>query len=182
VNAVRIDATIAVLHVLDVIHSHTDGALLEQGAPPVTAGARPALRLSISADDLVLEGRFDSWSPVALDGSTADAAAAQLFLDVTGTAPADADELFSFRSRSVERLSETAYLARGSMKRGEVEHSTHAVIQTPVGHTPFLMITFNMDRTQQADIWDALSSEVKGASDPPATARAWLRPPVLAAA
>lgn len=142
----------------------------------------PAIDLAITGEDLMLVGRFDHWKTVALDESSPDDGAAQVLVDVTGTAPAGGDALFSFASRSVERLSDAAYMARGVMRRGDVEHWTHALVQTPVAHTPFVMITFNVHRPQLGEVWEGLGHHVGVEAAHPEMARAWLRPPVLAAA
>jgi hypothetical protein len=149
-------------------------------------GARSqAIRLSIAGPELMVRGRFDHWVPVAAEGATPDEGAVQIFFDVTGMArPQDRDELFSFQSVEVERLGSFAYIARGFMRSEESEEEVEAVIQTPPAHTPFVVITFSIDRRELAEVWEKLSAVVatRDEHDTQLHPRGWLRAPMLAGA
>jgi hypothetical protein len=148
-------------------------------------GGKPhVIRLSISSKDLMLDGRFDHWVPVAMEGDGAEGAA-QLFFDVTGMAGrGEEDELFSFESTKVKRLGELAFVATGLLRQGEVERTVDAVVQTPLAHTPFFAITFPLDQAAFPDVWGDLSAlvSVRTEGGTQMTPRAWLRAPALASA
>jgi hypothetical protein len=152
------------------------------GAAPVVESPRPPIRLFVAGEDVMLAGRFDHWRAMALDESSPEQGGAQVLLDVTGTAPAGAEELFSFTARSVEGLGDSAYVAHGLMRRGEEERWTDAVIQAPAAHSPFVMITFTVDRTRLPEVWSRLAEHVGAPDEKSPTARALPVPPLLAAA
>jgi hypothetical protein len=167
-----------------MIGSHT--TIKSVPVPPVYDGARSqAIGLFINAPELVVSGRFDHWVPVAAEGATADEGAVQIFFDVTGMAPTqDRDELFAFRARDVDRLGPFAYIAKGIMTRGDRQDAVEAVVQTPPAHTPFVVVTFSIDRRIFAEIWDDLSAVVAARDEASEQLhpRAWLRAPTLASA
>jgi hypothetical protein len=165
-----------------VIGSHT--RIENVPALAVFDGARSQIiELSIAGADLMVKGRFDHWLPVAAEGATPDEGAIQIFFDVTGMARTqDRDELFSFQASEVDRLGPFAYIARGAMKQGEAQETMEAVIQTPPAHTPFVVVTFSIDRKKFPDMWQDLSAVV-AARDEHNTQlhpRGWLRAPTLA--
>jgi hypothetical protein len=59
-----------------------------------------------------------------------------------------------------------------------------AVIQTPPAHTPFLVVTFSIDRKKFPEIWGDLAAVVATRDDSNSQLhpRAWLRAPTLASA
>jgi hypothetical protein len=136
-----------------------------------------------------IQGRFDHWVPVAVEASSPDQGSAQIFFDVTGLdrggprARSEAD-LFTFTSDSAMTISPFAYLAKGFMERGDRKLPAEALIQTPAAHTPFVSITFAVDRGRFADLWDDLDAVVTTPADGsiPLQPRAWLRMPTLASA
>src|SRR5262249_43096291 len=117
-------------------------------APQVYDGARSqAIGLSIAGSQLMVNGRFDHWVPVAAEGAGTDEGAVQIFFDVTGMARAqDRDELFAFTASDVDRLGPFAYIAKGTATRGDTVEPMEVVVQTPPAHTPFLVVTFSIDR------------------------------------
>jgi len=159
----------------------------DQVAPrraPYVDGKPTVIRLDVRSKDLVVSGRFNHWLPVAIEGDGAEGAA-QLFLDVTGMARrGEEGELFSFESTEVKRVGDLAFVATGTLRRGDVERKVEAMIQTPIAHTPFLAITVPLDQAAFPDVWGNLSALVGTRSEAGAqlTPRAWLRIPVLAAA
>jgi len=156
-------------------------------ALPVYDGARSqAIGLSIAGSDLMVNGRFDHWVPVAAEGASADEGAVQIFFDVTGMArPQDRDDLFVFQATDVDRLGPFAYIAKGTVTRGDTVEPMEVVVQTPPAHTPFLEVTFSIDRKKLPDVWEDLSAVVEArdsTSNSQLHPRAWLRPPTLATA
>jgi hypothetical protein len=120
-----------------------------------------------------------------MEGNGAEGAA-QLFFDVTGMAGADVDpaELFSFESEQVKRVGELAFVARGTIRQGDIERTVDALVQTPMAHTPFFAVTFPLDQTAFPEVWGDLSALVGSRSEGgiQMTPRAWLRVPTLASA
>jgi hypothetical protein len=154
--------------------------------PPVYDGARSqTIGLSIAGSELMVNGRFDHWVPVAAEGAGADEGAVQIFFDVTGMARLqDGDDLFSFHASDVDRLGPFAYIAKGTVTRGDLIEPMEVVVQTPPAHTPFLVVTFSIDRKKFPEIWEDLTAVVEGGREGANSQihpRAWLRPPTLAA-
>src|SRR3954447_6806886 len=139
------------------------------------------IRLSIRGGDLLLEGRFDHWVPLALDDS-----AVQLCVDVTGmTVPSEprAEELFSVTAHAVDEVRPLEFAATGTIRRGKVKQPIQVMVQTPPAHTPFVVLTVPIDRAHFPEVWDELSAAVASrVSDAPLHPRGWLRMPSLAAA
>jgi hypothetical protein len=156
-------------------------------ALPVYDGARSqAIGLSIAGSELMVNGRFDHWVPVAAEGAGPEEGAVQIFFDVTGMAPSqeDRDELFAFHASDVDRLGPFAYIAKGTVRRGDATEPMEVVVQTPPAHTPFLVVTFSIDRKKFPEIWDGLTAvaEDRDPNNSQIHPRAWLRPPTLASA
>jgi hypothetical protein len=156
-------------------------------APPVYDGARSqAIGLAIAGSELMVNGRFDHWVPVAAEGAGVDEGAVQIFFDVTGMArPQDRENLFAFDALEVDRLGPFVYLAKGTVTRGDVVEPMEVVVQTPPAHTPFLVVTFSIDRKKFPDVWEDLNASVAtrdGGASSQLHPRAWLRPPTLASA
>jgi hypothetical protein len=165
-----------------VIGSHT--RIEHVPALNVFDGSRSqTIGLSIAGADLMVRGRFDHWLPVAAEGATPDEGAVQIFFDVTGISrPQDVDELFSFQSVEVERLGPFAYITKGIMRQGDSQEVMEAVIQTPPAHTPFVVVTFSIDRKKFPEMWQELTAVVatRDESHGQLQPRGWLRAPTLA--
>jgi hypothetical protein len=153
---------------------------------PVFDGARSqTIQLNIAGSELMVSGRFDHWVPVAAEGGTPEEGAVQIFFDVTGTArPQQRDVLFDFQAGLVERLGPFAYIVKGTMTKDDRSEPMEAVVQTPPAHTPFVVVTFSIDRKKFPEIWDDLSAVVAARDDQASQIhpRAWLRAPTLATA
>jgi hypothetical protein len=167
-----------------VIDSHSSIANIP--APPVYDGARSqTIRLAIAGSDLMVNGRFDHWVPVAAEGGSPEEGAVQIFFDITGMARAQQpDELFSFQATDVDRLGPFAYVVKGTMTKGDTSEPMEAVVQTPPAHTPFLVVTFAIDRKVFPNVWEDLSAVVAARDEQTSQIhpRAWLRAPTLATA
>jgi hypothetical protein len=167
-----------------VIHSST--TITPVPVPPVYDGARSqTIRLAIAGSELMVNGRFDHWVPVAAEGGNPDEGAVQVFFDVTGMArPQQLDELFAFDGSEVERLGPFAYIVKGTITKDDRTEPMEAVVQTPPAHTPFVVITFAIDRHKFPEIWGDLSAVVAARDEQNSQIhpRAWLRAPTLATA
>jgi hypothetical protein len=179
-----LDSAPDVIQVAKVMHSTQ--RLESVPAPAVYDGARSqAIHLEIAGGELMVSGRFDHWVPVAAEGGNPDEGAVQIFFDVTGMArPQDGEELFSFHATEVDRLGPFAYIAKGVMKKGELEEPMEAVVQTPPAHTPFVVVTFSIDRKKFSEIWQDLTAVVatRDENNTQLHPRAWLKVPSLASA
>jgi hypothetical protein len=148
------------------------------------AGQPRFIDLSIRGGELFLAGRFDHWVPMALE-SGGKSSHAQLVVDVTSVGPAnDTAELFSFVSSKVRRMADGAYLATGTLSRGDVQRASRASVQAPGAHSPFAVVTFEVDEAVFPEAWIELSARVGAQDTSTAQVRphAWLFTPAVAAA
>jgi hypothetical protein len=157
---------------------------LARRAASYVDGNAHVVTLAIRSKELMVTGRFDHWVPVAMEGNGAEGAA-QLFFDVTGMAgkPEDA-ELFSFESTQVKRIGDLAFVATGTLQRGDVTRTVQVMVQTPMAHTPFFAVTFPIDETTFPEVWSDISALIAARQDGnnQMSPRAWLRAPQLAVA
>jgi hypothetical protein len=153
-------------------------------AGPVVGQPR-FIDLSIRGADVLLSGKFEHWVPMALE-SGGKRSQAQVVFDVTSTGPANdiGGEVFSFASNKVRQIAEGTYLAQGTMRRGDVQRATRATVQAPAAHSPFAVVTFDLDEGVFPELWEELSARVASQDDSNAEVRprAWLLTPVVAAA
>ena len=159
----------------------------QDAAPRTAPAATPArfIDLSIAGGDLLLSGKFQHWVPMALE-TGGKQSEAQVVFDVTSSGPANdtGGEVFSFVSNKVRRIDEGTYLARGTLRRGGVSRASQATVQSPATHSPFAVVTFEVDEAAFPELWDELSARVASQEGSNAEVRpqAWLLTPVLAAA
>ena len=172
----------------NVTGSNTNPTIAPSTASRYLGIRPPAIRLAIRGPELMISGTFDHWVPVAMDGDGSEGMV-QLFFDVTGMARPgqegdEQEELFSFEADEVERVGELAHRASGKIRRGNVERSVDALVQTPAAHTPFVALTFAVDEKAFPEVWSELSALVGSNEDTRAQIypRAWLRAPQLASA
>jgi hypothetical protein len=155
-------------------------------ATPIPTPAQ-AIGLRIAGADLLLSGRFEQWVPLAL-AEGKEEGAVQLLLDVTSTPRGrrnDGRELFSFSSTEVEAVAPQQYRAKGKLRSGGVTRAAEALLHSPVGHTPFFIMTLPIDRAHFPDLWTEMEDRAAAAqdsADKDLRPRAWLRVPELAAA
>jgi len=161
----------------------------ESTAPlPVAAGlviGQPRfIDLSIRGEDLLLSGKFEHWVPMALE-TGGKQNEAQLLVDVTSHEPAnDTDAVFSFVSTNVRRMGSDAYLARGTIGRGDVHRDAEILVQAPQRHSPFAAMTFRLDEPTFREVWSELAARfaTQEGSKAEVRPRAWLLTPVVATA
>jgi hypothetical protein len=110
---------------------------------------------------------------------------AQLLVDVTSHGPTNAtDAVFSFVSNVVRRVGPDAFLAKGTIRRGDVQRPADALVQVPPTHSPFAAVTFQLDEPTFPEVWSELSARFasQDGSNARVHPRAWLLAPTVAAA
>jgi hypothetical protein len=149
----------------------------------VAANAPRFIQLDIHGGEVVLAGKFEHWLPVSME-TGGDASEAQVVFDVTSPGPAnDLGQVFSFASSEVKRTGKGTYVATGTMRRGDVTRKAEAVVHTPLAHSPFAAVTFNVDEGAFPEVWSELSARVSDRVDESEVRPwAWLRPPEVAVA
>lgn len=160
-----------------------------QASPaPAARHARSPLQLHIAGSGLLLNGRFAQWVPLLMDGvqDAAGDAHVQLLVDATSAPlPSGPDApLFSFHSRRVRALAPMLFAVEGTFRAEGGEHLVSATVQAPDPFTPFFLITFALPRAELPGVWATFDRSVGHGGDPEGNvrARAWLRPPAIAAA
>jgi hypothetical protein len=155
---------------------------------------QPALDLRIIGKGLLLNGSFGAWQSQLILGPDLDEVGVSLFIDATSVgASNDAgkgnDKLFSFRSRSVEPTGKGKYRVLGDFTCGKQATRELAVdVETPLGHTPIIAVSFAAERKDFGDAWATLvehATLLDAADDedgPQPEAAAWMTTPHLAAA
>jgi hypothetical protein len=179
----------------------TDTEAPTQGSVSVPVG-RP-IALHIAGGDLLLDGRFNHWIPVAVMNDNPDLGVVQLLCDSTspandlasgssdpqreapdaqsGAARAD---LFRFDSKKVRPKGKHVFLVEGTLGTGEEEHGVEVVVHLPQGHSPFFFVTVPIDRKRFPELWSHIEDKVIApiADQQEMRPLAWLRAPLLAAA
>jgi hypothetical protein len=157
-------------------------------APLPLPPAQP-IRLGIAGADLLLAGRFEQWVPLVMADGASDESAVQLLVDVTSPpgqgGPRPSADLFSFTAKKVEQVAPNAHRARGVLRANGHSRATEVLLHSPVGHTPFLLATFQIERSRFPELWEALEERALSAAasgTKEMRPRAWLRLPDLAAA
>jgi hypothetical protein len=142
-----------------------------------------AIELAIRGKDLLLAGKFEHWVPMALE-TGGKHGQAQLLFDVTSAGRAnDADELFSFTSRDVRRAADGTFRAKGTLRQGDVEQASEAIVQVPAEHSPFAAVTFDVDEAIFPEVWSELSTRVAATGlNTDVRPQAWVLMPTVAAA
>jgi hypothetical protein len=157
---------------------------LHVAATGLDVGQPRFIDLSIRSEDLVLSGKFEHWVPMALE-SGGKQNEAQLLVDVTSHGPGHGtDAVFSFTSTNVRRMGSDAYLARGTIGRGDVQRAIEVLVQAPQRHSPFAAMTFRLDEPVFPDVWSELAARYAAHTDSSAEVRprAWLLTPAVASA
>jgi hypothetical protein len=158
-------------------------------APAATPPLRRSIDLDVAGEDLMLKGRFSDWESGLALGPDLDQAGVRLAIDATSAAsdPAEAPPLLAFSSRDVQPAGTGTYRAVGTLTGARGERPLEVMIETPIGHTPLFVLSFVAEKQDLGDGWHDLMQNVipfptGGEGDAQRAARAWLVPPVLAAA
>jgi len=163
----------------------------------MTRQRQPEIDLHINGKNLLLLGIFDGWQARLVLGPDLDDVGVSLFLDTTSVCAAAGsasdvdvgDKLFSFRSRSVEALGKGRYRVVGDFTGAEPTRELALSLETPVGHTAMVALSFDAQKKDFGDNWSHLvqNTSLVGADSgddgsPRREAVAWLRTPDIAAA
>jgi polyisoprenoid-binding protein YceI len=151
---------------------------------------RPNLDLKISGKGLMLSGSFGGWQSQLVLGPDLDDVGVCLFVDATSVGPSNdvGNNLFSFRSRSVEPVGKGKYRVLGDFTCADATRELAVDVETPLGHTPLIAVSFAAERKDFGSAWTSLvehatilDGPAEGAGPQPESA-AWMTPPHLAAA
>jgi polyisoprenoid-binding protein YceI len=153
---------------------------------------KPAIDLHIQGKGLLLSGTFAGWQSRLVLGPDLDDVGVSLFVDSTsvgvGHPPVDSDKLFSFRSRTVEPLGRGRYRVVGDFTGAEPTREMALDIETPLGHTPLIAVSFDAERkdfgagyqalVENANLFDKVSED----GGPRREAAGWLVVPEVGSA
>jgi polyisoprenoid-binding protein YceI len=122
---------------------------------------RPAIDLHIHGKGLMLSGTFAGWQSRLILGPDLDDVGVSLFVDSTsvGVKPKDVDtseKLFSFRSKSVESLGRGRYRVIGDFTGAEPTRELALDVETPLGHTPLIAVSFAAEKKDFGEGYQAL--------------------------
>jgi polyisoprenoid-binding protein YceI len=153
---------------------------------------QPTVDLRISGKGLMLSGAFRGWQSRLVLGPDLDEVGLTLFVDVTSVRAANdarpCEDLFAFRSRSVESLGKGRFRVIGDFTGAEATRELSVDVETPLGHTPLIALSFSADRKDFGARWQSLVENAtllgKAPDDdgPQREAAAWLTVPNIAAA
>ena len=155
---------------------------------------RPAVDLHIQGKGFLLSGTFGGWQSRLVLGPNLDDVGVSLFVDSTSVSrdlASDVDvgqKLFSFRSRSVESLGRGRYRVIGDFTGAEATRELAVDVETPLGHTPLIALSFAAEKKDFGVGYPALVENAtlfgKEEEDdgPQREAAGWLVVPNIAAA
>ena len=154
-----------------------------------TDAGRRTLDLDIAGDDFMLQGHFSDWESGLLFGPDLDRVRVRLAIDATSTraAAVDSASLFAFHGRKVESLGAGRYRVVGTFSGPVGAKAMEMTIESPVGHTALIVITFAAKKQDFGAGWHDLIDNVvpvieQTEDGPVRSAHAWLMTPPLAAA
>jgi hypothetical protein len=153
--------------------------------------ARPDIDLEIHGKGLLLSGVFGAWQSRLVLGPDLDDVGVNLFIDSTSVrgAPdiAPHEKLFSFRSREVVPLGKGQYRVIGDFTGADETRSLEVDVETPLGHTPHIVVSFTAEKKDFGARWNSLVENAtlfgKGEDDeggPHREAAGWLTVPTVA--
>jgi hypothetical protein len=154
--------------------------------PPVTE--RRGIALDIAGDDFLLQGQFSDWESGLAFGPDLDRVRVRLAVDATSMpAGAEGPDLFAFHGRKVESKGGGRYRVVGTFTGPRGAKAMEMTIESPLGHTALIVLTFAAKKQDFGDGWHDLMANVvpfveQGEDGPVRPARAWLIPPSLGAA
>jgi polyisoprenoid-binding protein YceI len=154
---------------------------------------RPDIDLEIHGKGLLLSGVFGAWQSRLVLGPDLDDVGINLFIDSTSVRGArelnPSEKLFSFRSREVVPLGKGQYRVLGDFTGADATRPLEVDVETPLGHTPHIVVSFMAERKDFGERWGSLveNATLFGKGDdeeggPHREAAGWLTVPVVAAA
>jgi hypothetical protein len=154
---------------------------------------RPDIDLEIHGKGLLLSGVFGAWQSRLVLGPDLDDVGVNLFIDSTSVRGAGAidpnEKLFSFRSREVVPLGKGQYRVLGDFTGADETRPLEVDVETPLGHTPHIVVSFTAEKKDFGDQWSSLveNATLFGKADdedsgPRREAAGWLTVPTVGAA
>jgi polyisoprenoid-binding protein YceI len=154
---------------------------------------QPDIDLEIHGKGLLLSGVFGAWQSRLVLGPDLDDVGLNLFVDSTSVRSArdaaEGQKLFSFRSRDVVPLGKGQYRVLGDFTGADETRSLELDIETPLGHTPHIVLSFAAEKKDFGAHWGSLveNATLFGKDDddesgPRREAAAWLTVPPVATA
>jgi polyisoprenoid-binding protein YceI len=152
---------------------------------------RPDIDLEIHGKGLLLSGVFGAWQSRLVLGPDLDDVGVNLFIDSTSVRGAreleTGEKLFSFRSREVVPLGKGQYRVLGDFTGADETRPLEVDVETPLGHTPHIVVSFNAEKKDFGERWSSLVENAtlfgKGddeESGPRREAAGWLTVPTVA--
>jgi hypothetical protein len=147
---------------------------------------RRSVDLDIAGADLMLQGHFSDWESSLAVGPDLDQVSVRLAIDATSArAPVGGRSLFGFHSRKVEVTGPASYRAVGTFTGPRGARAVEVAVESPLGHTALVIITFSAKRQDFGEGWHDLIANVVPFVDgpegaPTRQAHAWLVAPSLA--
>jgi polyisoprenoid-binding protein YceI len=157
---------------------------------------RRSIDLDLMGEEFMLKGRFSDWESGLAFGPDLDRVNVRLAIDATSTSisaereAADdgkAPNLFGFRSRDIASTGPGCYRATGTFSGLLGDKPMKMNVETPVAHSPLIVVTFAAKKQDFGDGWHSLIANVvpfasEDDGTPTRPAHAWLIAPSLAAA
>jgi len=150
--------------------------------------------LEIHGKGLLLSGVFGAWQSRLILGPDLDDVGVNLFIDSTSVRDdrmVDVDkQLFSFRSRDVVPLGGGQYRVLGEFTHADETRSLEIAVETPLGHTPHIVLSFAAERKDFGSHWSSLVENAtlfgkdgeEEETGPHREAAAWLTVPTVSSA
>ena len=162
------------------------GTIIQQQRSAEPLAARPNLDLDVGGGDFLLRGRSPTGSRASRSDRISDRVSVRLAIDAT-SGVASGRDLFHFYSREVEPFGHGAYRAVGTFTGAEGARPGEMLIESPLGHTALIAVTFDARKGDFGEGWhDLIQNSVpfgeQSDAGPVRSARAWLLTPQLAAA
>ena len=159
--------------------------IIQQKKSPPPPG-RPSIDLDVGGGDFLLRGKFADWESGLAFGPDLDRVSVRLAIDAT-SGVSDGRDLFAFHSRQVEPFGRGAYRAVGTFTGVLGSRPAEMLIESPLGHTALIAVTFDARKADFGDAWhDLIQNAVPFGEHPDEgpmrSARGWLVAPQLAAA
>ena len=153
------------------------------------ATARCSVNLDIAGEDFMLQGNFSDWESGLAFGPDLDRVRVRIAIDATSARSGDGDaaSLFSFHSREVKSLGGGKYRVVGTFSGPRGAKAMEMTLESPVGHTALIVVTFSAKKVDFGDGWHDLIANVvpfveQGEEGPIRSAHAWLVTPPVATA
>jgi hypothetical protein len=148
--------------------------------------SRPSIDLDVGGNDFLLRGKFADWESGLAYGPDLDRVNVRLAIDATSGVTSGRD-LFAFYSRDVQPMGNGSYRAVGVFRGARGPRTGEILIESPLGHTALIAVTFTATKQDFGDGWHDLIENAVPMGDrdedgPVRLARAWLVTPPVAAA